>query len=450
MKIGIFGGSFNPIHYGHLRIARLAKEYFDLDKVLFIPAGNPYMKNGDEMAPFYDRAEMIEIAIKGYDWAEVSYIECSDKPSYTADTLKSLIASDEKEDGFNDYYVIVGEDAYNAMDTWKDYQYILDNTFIIAFSRTGKIKEKYGYTSTFLPMQVEPDGISSTRVRHLIAEGKSCGAWVPLSVLNYIKQKGLYKKMGFDANKAKEDVVEWIRNKMNKFGEDTKAIIGISGGKDSSVVAALCVEALGKDRVYGVTMPDGEQADLDDSLRVIEHLGIHHVPLNIHAITNACRMECIFGMGVELSKDALINMPARIRMTMLYMVGQTFGKSFVINTCNLSEDWVGYSTWHGDSAGDFSPLAKFTSDEVVAIGDACGLPYDLTHKVPSDGLCGQTDEDKLGFTYTVLNKYIRTGIIDDATVKAKIDKMHEKNKFKLQPLDCFKYDGENYAEDKGE
>ena len=146
-------------------------------------------------------------------------------------------------------------------------------------------------------------------------------------------------------------------------------------------------------------------------------------------------------MDREPSNDAKINMPARIRMTMLYMVAQTLGNAFVINTCNLSEDWIGYSTWHGDSAGDFSPLAKLTSEEVVAIGDACGLPYDLTHKTPSDGLCGQTDEDKLGFTYAVLNKYIRTGKIDDPVIKAKIDAMHEKNKFKLEPLDYFNYEG---------
>ena len=152
-------------------------------------------------------------------------------------------------------------------------------------------------------------------------------------------------------------------------------------------------------------------------------------------------------MGNELTKDALTNMPARIRMTMLYMVAQTLGNAFVINTCNLSEDWIGYSTWHGDSAGDFSPLAKLTSEEVVTIGDVCGLPYDLTRKTPSDGLCGQTDEDKLGFTYAVLNKYIRTGTIEDKEVKAKIDAMHKKNEFKLKPLDHFEYGVVNAEKD---
>ena len=240
----------------------------------------------------------------------------------------------------------------------------------------------------------------------------------------------------FDAEAAKNEVVEWIRNKMNSFGITSKAVIGISGGKDSSVVAALCVKAIGKDRVYGVMMPNGDQSDLDDAKEVIRWLNITGYLINIRSTCN------IFETMTEIaltkpSDQALINMPARVRMVYLYMIAQTLGNAFVVNTCNLSEDWVGYSTWHGDSAGDFSPLAKFTSDEVVAIGDACGLPYTLTHKAPSDGLCGKTDEDNLGFTYHALNKYIICHEIDDSIVKEKIDILHEKNKFKLQPLDYF-------------
>lgn len=240
----------------------------------------------------------------------------------------------------------------------------------------------------------------------------------------------------FDAKAAKNAVVEWIRNKMNNFGINSKAVIGISGGKDSSVIAALCKEAIGADRVYGVMMPNGEQSDIGDAELLIKHLGIHSHLINIKNICN----ELAHVTELTLSKpsmQAMINMPARVRMVSLYMIAQTLGNAFVVNTCNLSEDWVGYSTWHGDSAGDFSPLAKFTSEEVVAIGDACGLPFHLTHKTPSDGLCGKTDEDNLGFTYHILNRYIVCNEIEDWRIKEKIDKLHEKNKFKLEPLDFF-------------
>ena len=247
----------------------------------------------------------------------------------------------------------------------------------------------------------------------------------------------------FNADKARDLLVEWIRNKMNGFGADSKCVIGISGGKDSSVVAALCVRALGKDRVYGVMMPNGAQPDIKDSMQLIKTLGIHRYLINISDICYQLKEVVETAVG-EASESAMINMPARVRMTTLYMVAQTLGNAFVVNTCNLSEDWVGYSTWHGDSAGDFSPLAKFTSDEVVAIGDACGLPYNLTHKTPSDGLCGKTDEDNLGFTYHVLNKYIRDNEIDDPKVKEKIDKLHEKNLFKLKPLDCLDLTIDNF------
>lgn len=241
----------------------------------------------------------------------------------------------------------------------------------------------------------------------------------------------------FSAELAKNGVVTWIRNKMNSFGSDSKCVIGISGGKDSSVVAALCVEAIGKERVHGVMIPDGEQADIDYAEELIAHLGIHRHLCNILVPCREIKRVVELDMG-EVSETAMINMPARMRMLTLYMVAQTLSNAYVVNTCNLSEDWVGYSTWHGDSAGDFSPLARFTSDEVVAIGDACGLPYHLTHKVPSDGLCGKTDEENLGFTYRTLNKYLRLNSIDKET-KARIDALHWKNKFKLQSLDSYQF-----------
>ena len=246
----------------------------------------------------------------------------------------------------------------------------------------------------------------------------------------------------FDAVKAKNDCVQWIRDWFEENGPGCNAMIGISGGKDSSVVAALCCEALGKDRVIGVLMPNGYQSDLSDAKAVVEYLGIRSCTTDICKIYNALLDATIWSTGsitrenTGYSEQTKINLPPRIRMTLLYAISQSMNGR-VANTCNLSEDYVGYSTRWGDSVGDFSPLAHLTSDEVVAIGDACGLPYELTHKVPSDGLCGKTDEDNFGFTYEALNKYILTGECEDEEVKAKIDNLHNKNLFKLQPIPSF-------------
>ena len=240
----------------------------------------------------------------------------------------------------------------------------------------------------------------------------------------------------FDAVKVKNDIIKWISDWFSVNGPDCNVVCGISGGKDSSVVAALCVEALGKDRVIGIKMPCGEQPDIDDSNKLIKHLGIKSYTINIwDAVTG---IDNQFPTDIEISRQTTINLPPRIRMATLYAISQSVNGR-VANTCNLSEDYVGYSTRWGDSVGDFSPLSQLTSDEVVVIGDACGLPYELTHKVPSDGLCGKTDEDNLGFTYEVLNKYIRTGACEDEAVKARIDEMHQKNLFKLQMMPSFPY-----------
>ena len=221
-------------------------------------------------------------------------------------------------------------------------------------------------------------------------------------------------------------------------------MIGISGGKDSSVVAALCAEALGKDRVFGVTMPNGEQKDIDDSNRLIKHLGIGSCCVNIgetYQALMAAVTEQLSTVGKEVSNQTIINMPPRLRMTTLYAISQSMNGR-VANTCNLSEDWVGYSTRYGDAAGDFAPLGGLTVQEVIAVGKELGLPIDLVEKAPSDGLCGKTDEDNLGFTYAALDHYIRTGECDDPQTKALIDHKHVMNLFKLQPIPHFEY----YAE----
>ena len=237
----------------------------------------------------------------------------------------------------------------------------------------------------------------------------------------------------FNAEKVKNECVQWIRDFFENNGKGCNAVVGISGGKDSSIVAALCVEALGRDRVIGVLMPNGEQADIDMAKLLVDTLGIKHFIVNIKDAVDGI----INSIPFELSEQSRVNLPPRIRMSTLYAVSQSHNGR-VANTCNLSEDWVGYSTRYGDSAGDFSPCSFITVQEMKQIGRLLGLPDVLIDKVPIDGLCGKTDEDNLGFTYAELDRYIRTGEIDDMDKKARIDRMHVMNQFKLQLMPAFK------------
>lgn len=239
----------------------------------------------------------------------------------------------------------------------------------------------------------------------------------------------------FDAVKVKNECVKWIRDFFDKNGRDCNAVIGISGGKDSSIVAALCVEALGKERVIGVLMPKGEQADIDCSYMLVNHLGIKNYVIDVENSVKDILEQV--SRQLNVTNQASQNLSPRIRMSVLYAVSQSVNGR-VANTCNLSEDWVGYSTRYGDSVGDFSPLSNLTVTEVKEIGKVLGLPEELVEKVPIDGLCGKTDEENLGFTYAVLDRYIRTGEIEDLEVKARIDELHERNLFKLQLMPCFK------------
>ena len=242
----------------------------------------------------------------------------------------------------------------------------------------------------------------------------------------------------FDVKKATNDCVQWIKDFFEKNGKDCMAVVGISGGKDSSVVAALCVEALGKDKVFGVMMPQGRQRDIEYSRKLCSFLDIPCTIIPVGTIVNVAEYEIKTSLDEELSIQTKTNLPARIRMATLYAVSQTVNGR-VANTCNLSEDWVGYATRYGDAAGDFSPLSQLTVTEVKAIGRELGLPSELVDKTPTDGLCGKTDEDNLGFTYAELDAYIRDGIEPNEEVKAKIDSMHQKNLFKLQLMPSFVY-----------
>lgn len=240
----------------------------------------------------------------------------------------------------------------------------------------------------------------------------------------------------FNAIEVKDRIVEWIKDWFEHNGKDCNAVVGISGGTDSSVVASLCVEALGKDRVYGILMPQNTQSDIDYSKKLCEFLDIKNCTIDIGTTVDGLLNLIWLRSGLNISEQTKTNLPPRIRMATLYAVSQSVNGR-VANTCNLSEDWVGYSTRYGDSVGDFSPLSNLTKTEVKEIGRILGLPSELVDKVPSDGLCGKTDEDNLGFTYDVLDRYIRTGEIDDMSTKARIDSLHEKNLFKLQLMPSF-------------
>ncbi len=240
----------------------------------------------------------------------------------------------------------------------------------------------------------------------------------------------------FDAKKTAEDIILWIKNYFkDNASSDTPCVIGISGGKDSSVVAALCVAALGKDRVIGVLMPSGVQSDIDVARDLCDTLGIKKFEVNVGQAVASIK-SAVEATGLAFNDVATVNTPARVRMTVLYAVSAIFGGR-VANTCNLSEDWVGYSTKFGDAAGDFSPLSRLTVAEVKQVGKALGLQDRFVEKTPIDGLSGKTDEDNLGFTYAVLDRYIRTGEIDDESVKRNIDRRHKNNLHKLQPMPCF-------------
>lgn len=238
----------------------------------------------------------------------------------------------------------------------------------------------------------------------------------------------------FDAMKVKNACVEWIRDFFEKNGKGCNAVLGISGGKDSSIAAALCVEALGKDRVVGVLMPQGVQHDIDKAYLLVNHLGIRHYEVNIKDAVDGVLKN--IPADLEISEQSKINLPPRIRMSTLYAVSQSVNGR-VVNTCNLSEDWVGYSTRYGDSVGDFSPLSLLTVTEIKEIGYLLDLPKELVDKVPIDGLCGKTDEENLGFTYAELDVYIRTGVIADQAKKELIDRKHKANLFKLQLMPSF-------------
>lgn len=246
------------------------------------------------------------------------------------------------------------------------------------------------------------------------------------------------KVYNFKVEEAVSDCCSWIWNWFKENGQGCKAVVGISGGKDSTVVAALLVKTLGKERVIGVKIPNGTQEDIQDANDLIDILGIKSYEVNIEQILKGYEDAIYTENDLEATEKAMINLPARVRMSVLYAVAQSVNGR-VANTCNMSEDWVGYSTRYGDSVGDFSPLSNFTVTEVIDIGiNGLGLPTKLITKAPADGLCGKTDEENLGFSYSDIDKVIRErgNGVDDETL-SKIEEKHEKNLFKMKPMPTF-------------
>ena len=243
----------------------------------------------------------------------------------------------------------------------------------------------------------------------------------------------------FNAEETIESIVQWIRDWFAENGPTASAVIGVSGGKDSSIVSALLIRALGRDRVVGVLMPDGEQADIADSELLVKSLNMKHFTVNVHDGVRGVLDSIARDTGLEIGKDTRINTPPRIRMATLYAIAQSLpGGGRVANTCNRSEDYIGYSTKYGDAAGDFSPCASFTVSEMMKIGDALSeIPAGLVHKLPSDGLSGMSDEDKLGFRYADLDRYILTGECPDEALRERIDRLHRINLHKLQTIPTY-------------
>ena len=240
----------------------------------------------------------------------------------------------------------------------------------------------------------------------------------------------------FDAKKTKDEIVTWIRNYFRKNGSDCNAVVGMSGGKDSTIVAALCCEALGKDRVFGVIMPNTAMKDSDIAVEICEYLDIDYMDINIGEAYDSLTEE-LAANDIKLSSNAATNLPARLRMSTLFMVAQSVNGR-VANTCNFSEDYIGWATLFGDGAGQFSPLGKLTVTEVKQIGYELGLPKKFIEKIPADGLTDKSDEDNFGFTYQFLDRYIRTGDFgNDTATAARIDKMHDANAFKLLPMPMY-------------
>ncbi|MCR5789865.1 MAG: nicotinate-nucleotide adenylyltransferase [Lachnospiraceae bacterium] len=501
-RIGVLGGTFDPPHLGHLAIARDAYEKASLDEVIFMPTGLPrYKLDTHSISDKADRLQMLELLLRDTPWATVSSMELNrEGNTYTADTVEELR---EKLPG-DEIYWIVGSDCLKDMSSWHEPERIFAVVGVIVILRDEDTWEsiqpviedyKTRYRAQIGVIYGSKYAVSSSEIRERILQGQDVSGFLPESVAWYVQGRGLYtQKLGgferlkeempeqnepafrigneylakylethFNPEKLASDLIRFIQDWFFENGKGCTAVVGLSGGKDSTTVATLCKLALGQDRVFGVLMPDHTQSDLDVSKAVAEWLGISYIIVNIGEATDGIR-HCIGEAalfteaggaeintetrvmardgrlvsvtGITESPQMLLNIPPRIRMTTLYAIAQTMNGR-VSNNCNRSENYVGYSTLYGDAAGDFSPLHNLTVTEIIKLGEYLQIPSRFIYKLPSDGLSGKTDEDALGFTYEALDTYILTGICEDPAVKEKIDARHRANLFKLRPMAAF-------------
>ncbi|MBQ7563281.1 MAG: nicotinate-nucleotide adenylyltransferase [Lachnospiraceae bacterium] len=532
-RIGIFGGTFDPPHLGHLGLARDAYEKAGLEEVIFVPTGTPkYKLNMHMVSEKEDRLQMLELLLKDQKWASISTVELYRKgPSYTSDTVQEL----KEQYPEDELYLIVGSDSLKNMAEWHKPDIIFQTVGVVALLRGEDTWDslqpliedyKKKYNARIGVVISRKYDVSSTDLRNRISAGQDVSEFVPENVAWYIGARGLYTgkllgadspavskfseesikaeiseepgketaqgaqstleaealrisqiqyspvnkylegylKTHFDGRRLASGLVNWIKDWFAKNGPDCTAVVGLSGGKDSTMVATLCRIALGPERVFGVLMPDHEQSDLEVAKAVAMWLGISYSVVNIGKATDGIR-SCIAEAelftakeGIEIetettvapvdgrlvtrnsvreTKQMLINIPPRIRMTTLYAISQAIGGR-VSNNCNRSENYVGYSTLYGDAAGDFSPLHNLTVTEIIRLGEFLEIPGEFIHKSPSDGLTGKTDEDVLGFSYETLDTYILTGICEDEEIRKKIEQKHQANLFKLQPMAQYK------------
>ncbi len=426
----LFFGAFNPPTVSHVRAAaELAARFPDRD-VILIPSKDSYISGWkgyekNDILGAEVRLSLLREAVGDIPGIFVSDCECTGEAGaygYTIDTVSWFKKKYERVS------IVMGDEKPGEVVTWhRGRELIADNHFVILSRENRDIPENFDYES----VDISLDGISSTALREAAGAGifSEVREKAPENVYRYLRRKMEYN---FDAEKNLTHVTEEIRKWFDENGSGCNAVIGISGGKDSSVSAAFCVRALGIERVIGVRMPNGVQPDIDSAVLLCKTLGIKSFEINIKDSVDAV-YRAMEEAGINITAQTRINLPPRIRMSTLYAVSQS-NNGRVINTCNLSEDYIGYSTRYGDAAGDFAILGGYTVGEVKAMGKLLGLPDELVQKTPSDGLTGKSDEDNIGFTYSVLDNYIRTGEIGDEALKIKIDELHKNNIFKLKPI----------------
>lgn len=445
----VIGGTFAPITNAHIEMGIRAKEKFPDADILYVPSNLEFISDWKHIPKgdifFNDSTRFL--FMRNVLQSHVFHALTAEVNKTTDGTTYDLVNYLRFSGHYDQVILGIGYDKLDEIERWDHYKQLLNNVHLLVFSRNNEHRN-IKYDHTWIELDSNFQNISSTAVRKAYYDNdyKLLRQLVPEFVFEYLKD---HKYAPFDAAEVKNNIVLWIRDFFNKNSNNGNAVVGISGGKDSSIVASLCVEALGRDRVLGVLMPNSytedNKADMDVARKLVDHLGIHSIETNISPAIHAVLDGIKYGLydnvrqGVDtlsISNQTMINLPARIRMATLYAISQSYN-GMVANTCNLSEDFIGYATRYGDGAGDFSPLADLVVREVKQVGYQLPLLEEFIEQIPKDGLCGKTDEENLGFSYQVLDTYIRTGICDDLKIRAKIDRLYKLNKFKLQPMPKF-------------